>query len=78
MNKTLGISLIIGGVLILGAIAYCKSKKPCPCKNKTPEQAIDAMSDADLRDQIKGLNASIDLAGKTTDQLKTILKGLIK
>jgi hypothetical protein len=77
MNQKMIIALIISGV-ILSALVYCKYKKPCPCKNKTPEQAIDAMSDNDLRDQIKGLNATINVTGKTNDQLKTILKELIK
>lgn len=73
--------IIIAGILILvgiGFYAYNKYKK-CPCSSKqTPEQAINNMKDDELREQIKNLNSKIDLAGKTTDDLRNILKELIK
>ncbi len=72
MKKTIITVLIVAGVVILGSVLYKKYKKPCPC-SQTPENAINGMTEAELKDQIIKMGSKVRLEGKTIDELKSIL-----
>lgn len=78
------IALYAGLAILSGIVIYVAwpKKKPCPCSgaaqqaSESPDAAIDKMTEPELIQQI-GQLSKMNLAGKTIDELKAILKSLI-
>ena len=76
-NKTI-IGFLIIAAIITGIVIYSKKKKKSPCACLQGQDAIiDKLTDSELKDQILAMDSKTVVDGKTSADLRNILKDLI-
>ena len=70
--------IAVAVITILYFVLKPKAKKDCGCQNNDPIAAINAMSDAELKEQITALGDKRRLDDLSSPELKAILIELIQ